>query len=375
MIGTNLSNNWQISSTHALIWCMVWDYFIVGQGLAGSILSYNLIKHDLKVLVFDDPVLPKSSTVAAGIYNPFTGRKLVKTWMAKQLFPYLLEYYKALEIELGIRLLYDIPMYRPFLSLAEQNEWGARLFEESYSQFIERIVNPQEALPQVINPLGGILLKMTGYVDTSALIGGVSNFLKLSNVFRPERFKYQDLELSDKGVRYHGHSARKIIFCEGPSLSNNRFFAWLPLEPVKGELLDVVFQEPLPYIVNRGVFVLPVSNGHCKVGSTFDNHDHSWKVTDKAKTQLLQKLEKLISLPYRVIGQTVGVRPASRDRRPFIGLHPKYEPLGVFNGLGTKGISLAPYFAQEFFEFLERGKPLNRDVTISRYFSLYYNKN
>ena len=157
-------------------------------------------------------------------------------------------------------------------------------------------------------------------------------------------------------------------------MSSNNFFSWLPLKLVKGEMLELELQEPLAYIVNRGVFVLPVTNSYCRVGSTFDNHDLSWEVTDRAKTQLLNKLDKLIRIPYRVIGHSAGVRPASLDRRPFIGLHPEHEPLGVFNGLGTKGVSLSPYFAQEFFEFLELGKPLIKHVEISRYFSLYYNK-
>ncbi|TDI71969.1 MAG: FAD-binding oxidoreductase [Bacteroidetes bacterium] len=353
---------------------MEWDYFIVGQGLAGSILSYNLIRNDLKVLVFDDPALPKSSTVAAGIYNPFTGRKMVMTWMAEQLFPYLLKFYKDMEAELGIRLLYNIPMYRPFLSLEEHNEWSIRLYEDSYSQFIERILSPQEALIQVVNPMGGMMLKMSGYVDIGALIRGVTDFLEQRKAFCSERFSYHKLQILKDHVQYNGHSARKIIFCEGPSMSGNNFFSWLPLNLVKGEILELELQEPLTYIVNRGVFVLPITKSYCRVGSTFDNQDLSWEVTGRAKTQLLHKLDKLIRIPYRVIGHSAGVRPASLDRRPFIGLHPEHEPLGVFNGLGTKGVSLSPYFAQEFFEFLEQGKPLIKHVAISRYFSLYYNK-
>ncbi len=354
---------------------MTWDYFIVGQGLAGSILAYKLLKHGLKVLVFDDPRLPKSSTVAAGIYNPFTGRKLVKTYMADQLFPYLLSFYKDLQREMGIQLLYELPMYRPFLSLEEQNEWGARLFEDGYSQYINGIIKPTEALNQVVNPMGGMMLRRTGFVDTAILINSMTELLKQHSAYRSERFLYQELKLSEDQVEYQSHMARKVIFCEGPSLSNNVFFNWLPLIPVKGELLEIELQEPLNCIVNRGVFILPVNGSHCKVGSTFDHEHLNWKVTEKAKIQLLQKLNKLISIPYRVTGHTAGVRPASADRRPFIGLHPKHEPLGIFNGLGTKGVSLAPHFAEEFFNYLEGGKPLAKDVTVSRYFSLYYNKN
>jgi glycine/D-amino acid oxidase-like deaminating enzyme len=35
-----------------------------------------------------------------------------------------------------------------------------------------------------------------------------------------------------------------------------------------------------------------------------------------------------------------------------VGIHPVYAQLAVFNGLGTKGVSLAPYFAREFVKYL-----------------------
>ena len=105
-----------------LIWSMQLDYIIVGQGLAGSLLCYQMIKRGRKVRVYDDLPQPKSSVVAAGIYNPFTGRKMVKTWMADQLFTYLGGFYRKLEEDLKVNLIHNLPMYRPFLSVKEQNE-------------------------------------------------------------------------------------------------------------------------------------------------------------------------------------------------------------------------------------------------------------
>ena len=353
---------------------MVLDYLIIGQGLAGSILSYQLIKNNLKVLVFDDPSMPKSSTVAAGIFNPFTGRKLTKTWLADQLFPYLINFYESLEEELGVELLYQIPMYRPFLSVQEQNQWGSRVTQEEYAPFIDRIVSPSSVLPQVMNPLGGIMLKRTGYVDIDNLLSSMNGFLQERNAYRSEAFSHEDLKLLQGMVEYKDLKARKVIFCDGPMLSSNKFFSWLPLTPVKGEILDVELNHPIEYIANRGVFILPVSNKNYRVGSTFDNQDLTSQITGKARDQLLLKLDKLITIPYQVTGHKAGIRPATVDRRPFIGLHPEFEPLGIFNGLGTKGVTLAPYFSEEFFRFLEMKNPLNPDVTINRYFSLYYNK-
>ncbi|MGI9551286.1 MAG: NAD(P)/FAD-dependent oxidoreductase, partial [Aurantibacter sp.] len=316
---------------------MIRDYIVVGQGLAGSILSYYLIQHNCSVLVYDDPSGSKSSLVAAGIFNPFTGRKLVKTWMADQLFPFLKEFYKKLQSDIETEVLHRIPMYRPFVSREEQNQWGARSHEEGYSHFIDSLISPTQAYPQFINPLGGMMLKNSGYVDIPRLIKGVSNFLSQRDSLRREKFEESKLEVYKDYVSYQGIKSRKLIFCDGPELRDSKFFGWLPLTPVKGEILNIKMDMPLEFIVNRGVFVLPIGDNVCKVGATFDHKDLSLSTTDQAKQQLIKKLDNLVRIPYSVISQFAGIRPASSDRRPFIGLHPEFEPLGVFNGLGTKG--------------------------------------
>jgi glycine/D-amino acid oxidase-like deaminating enzyme len=49
-------------------------------------------------------------------------------------------------------------------------------------------------------------------------------------------------------------------------------------------------------------------------------------------------------------------------------LIPKHPQVGVFNGLGTKGVSLAPYFAHQFAELLVNGSEIEEEVQIGRYF-------
>ena len=77
------------------------DYLIVGQGIAGSLLAYELEQAGRRVLVLNEEKENTSSNKAAGIYNPITGRKLVKTWLADELFPGLEGYYLGLEQTLG----------------------------------------------------------------------------------------------------------------------------------------------------------------------------------------------------------------------------------------------------------------------------------
>ena len=122
------------------------DYLIIGQGLAGSVLAYYLLDKNRSVLVIDDPDLPKSSTVAAGIYNPFTGRKLVKTWMADTLFACIEAFYDKMQGQLGVEFLHKMPMYRPFLSQQEQNDWVAKADDPAFSRYVTNIVAPADAL-------------------------------------------------------------------------------------------------------------------------------------------------------------------------------------------------------------------------------------
>jgi glycine/D-amino acid oxidase-like deaminating enzyme len=353
---------------------MQYDYIIVGQGLSGSLLAHELLKRNHKVLVYDELEQPQASGAAAGIFNPFTGRKLVKTWMADTLFPYLIQYYNTLQAELQVKVIHEIPMYRPFLTINEQNEWGTRLYDESYAPYIDSIIISGHSMPQVVNPLGGLMLKQTGYVNIIVLIKTIRDLLIQGNALASQRFDPAKLEILNNQVYYGDHRAKKLIFCEGPWIRDNPFFDWLPMRPVKGELLEIELEQPLKNIVNRGVFILPYNGKNCKVGATFDNQNTDWETTEAAKLNLQQRLESLLQMPYTVKSQLAGVRPATADRRPLIGLHPKFEPLGVFNGLGTKGVSLAPYLIRQFCEFLERGEPLIPQVSISRYFSLYYNK-
>src|SRR5688572_13855953 len=99
------------------------DYIIVGQGLAGSALAVQLLLRGKKIMVLDNPSGNNTSSVAAGIFNPLTGNKMIRTWKADLLFPYLNNFYKRVEDITSEKFFHTTPLYRPFLSIQEQNEW------------------------------------------------------------------------------------------------------------------------------------------------------------------------------------------------------------------------------------------------------------
>lgn len=136
--------------------------------------------------------------------------------------------------------------------------------------------------------------------------------------------------------------------------------------PVRGEGLTVRIPGlDLGSMLHRGVFVIPIGNDLYRVGSTFA-WDNVWGgATAEARRWLLQQLERSIPRPVEVVDHWVGVRPASRDRRPILGRIGPHE--AVFNGLGSRGVLLAPWSAQHLADHLLTGAPLDPEVDPARF--------
>jgi len=122
-------------------------------------------------------------------------------------------------------------------------------------------------------------------------------------------------------------------------------------------------------MVNKGMFVLPLGKNRFRVGATYRWEFQDTEPDNEATTELTEKLEKIVKLPYTITKERAGIRPTSHDRRPVIGLHPEHPEIGIFNGLGSKGAMLAPYFAREFARFLcGEADTLHPEVNLLRYY-------
>ncbi len=348
------------------------DYIVIGNGIAGSVLAYTLISHGCRVMVVGNAALPAASQVAAGIVNPVTGKRLSKTWQADVLFSFLTPFYRKMEAVLGADFFHNMPVYRLFTSVEEQNTWLARTALPEYSRFI-RI--PERLYGAYINqPLGGLEITESGYVNIPVLLEALQNWLQAKGAWQPGLFGHDQLEIAHDQVSWNGISARKIIFCEGPTGSHNPWFSWLPFRPVKGELLTIrIPGVEMRHIINQHMFVMPLPEGdRYRAGATYEWKNLAWEPTQTAQNELITRLKHILRVPFDILDHKAGIRPATSDRRPFIGMHPQIPQLAVFNGLGTKGVSLAPYYAQQFADHLIHDKELDSEVYVGRFNSLYY---
>ena len=352
---------------------MMFDYLIVGQGLAGSMMATNLLRIGKQIAVVDRHHFPTASSVAAGLINPFTGPKMVKSWKFDDLITFAINYYRDAESVFEKSFFEERILFRPFYSVGEQNDWHGKSTLEGYREYIHKICDSTDHAPYVHNPFGGLETR-SWLLNVPAFLKANYYYLKKHCLYQEEQFNEDILEIIDQNtLRYRDIVAQRILFCTGYESINSTYFGWLPLVPVKGELLDIKMEVDFETIYNRNCFIIPQGGGLFRAGSTYDRTDISMEPTTEAKSQILTNISQMTSHKFEVISQKAGIRPGTLTRRPLIGQHPEIKTLFIFNGLGTKGVSLAPYFSQQFVDTLERGNYLHDEVDIKKYYSLYFN--
>ena len=335
------------------------NYTIIGQGLAGSILAYFLLKEGQNVQIFDNPDIPSSSKVAAGIYNPVTGKRLVKTWLADDIFPFLEDFYPQLEKELNAKFFFPMPIFHPFPDVATQRFFKSDHIPDSFFDFCSLEFENIHRKEILNSSLGGITMKHAGWVDLKVMLKAFSGYFLERNILTETTFIPKTTNAT-------------TIFCEGYNGKFNPHFNYLPFNPVKGEIVDIEIQNlDLQEIINQGVFVIPLGENKFRLGATYKWDVLDFVSTEEGATILTEKYQKLMKPEMRIFSKQAGVRPATKDRRPFLGMHPEIENVGIFNGFGSKGVSLAPFFGKQFVNFLVYQKELHTEVNINRFASLY----
>ena len=344
------------------------DYIIVGLGLAGLAFAEELSNAKKTFLVFED-YSQTSSLVACGVYNPVVLRRFTAVWKGAEQLDVAMTFYENLEQKLNQKVDEKFSIKRVFKSIEEQNNW----FAASDKPLLKPFLNPNIEIKKVAGIVGNCgfgTVNKTGRIDTLKLVNSYRKFLNDNNLIRYEKFEHLKVKVkfSAETISYKDVSCQHIIFCEGFGIKENPFFNNLPLEEAKGELITIHAPElNIDFLLKSALFVIPLGNNKYKVGATFNHVDKTSVPTDNGKLELVDKLKKVIDVPYKIIEQFAGIRPTTKDRRPFIGLHKKYPKLAVLNGLGTRGVMIAPTMAKNLFNHLEKGLALDEEVDIKRF--------
>lgn len=343
------------------------DYLIIGQGISGTWLSYYLQKEGKSFLVIDNNFKNSSSKIAAGIINPVTGRRHVKVWMAEEIIPFARDAYNEISKELSIEAIsqkniidfFPSPQMRiSFLTRIEEDNTYISLYKDE-NQF-NHLFNQEFGCGEI---------RPVYMAHLESLLPAWRQQLKLNNQLLEEDFNINELKISKDKIQYKNIIASAIFFCDGISSNDNPYFKQLPFAPNKGEALLIEIPElPKDRIYKKGMMLTPLAADNLWwLGSNyawdFDNPHPTKEFREKTE----QLLNGWLKIPFKIVDHLSGIRPATLERRPFVGFHPLYPNIGILNGMGTKGCSLAPFFARQIVDNIMLDKPIELEADVNRF--------
>lgn len=335
---------------------------IIGQGLCGSWLSYYLEKAGISFLVMDDGQPQTPSKIASGIINPVTGRRLVKTWLIDEVMPFSLEAYRQIDPI----LIRSCPMLDFFSAPDVEIAFIKRIDENA--EYVKLLRDTAEWRPFFHFSFGAGIIAPCWLADVSLFLHMRQQHLQQQQLLLEEMFCEDELMVMQDGIQYKHIHADRIIYCNGTAAAASKYFNRLPFAPNKGEALIVDIPGLLnKFIYKKGMSLVPWQPGQWWVGSSYQ-----WTFEHEQPTEAFRQLAEswlrsFCKLPFTIVDHVSAVRPATVERRPFAGFHPIHPAIGILNGMGTKGVSLAPYFARQLAENIATQKSILAEADVKRF--------
>jgi glycine/D-amino acid oxidase-like deaminating enzyme len=343
------------------------DYLIIGQGISGTFLSYYLQQENKSFLVIDNNFKSAPSRIAAGIINPVTGRRMVTVWMADEVLPFAQNAYTEIGSKLNITAISQKNMIDIFPNPFMRENFLKRV--EENDQYINTYKDEEHFKPYFNYEFGCGEINPVYIAHIETLLPAWRSQLNKNNQLLEEEFDSSLLQIGEDKIIYKDITANNIIFCDGAAGFENPYFNLLPFAPNKGEALIVEIPDlPADHIYKKSMTLAPLAQKNIFwIGSVyhwnFDNADP----TEAFRKNTEKVLKEWLKMPFKIVDHLAGIRPATLERRPFVGLHPIHKNVGILNGMGTKGCSLAPFFAKQLTDHLLYSKPISTEADVKRF--------
>ncbi|MCB0657575.1 MAG: FAD-dependent oxidoreductase [Saprospiraceae bacterium] len=326
---------------------------IVGQGLAGTLTTFLLLRKGLQVSIID-PGTPNASSIASGLINPVTGRNYVKSWQIETLLKLADVIYPQLEEYLDIHCYQSIRLYRILADHHQTEKWMQRAILPGYEKYLTS--DPLQWRKEISGLRESVEVgevKLARWLDTEQLLSTFREMQRQHQALHQTILEPEHLTLESDQVIWKDMAFDYLVFAEGSGITNNPFFNWLPVKPSKGERLLIRTKSDFQQVMKASYFIIPYrEEGVYWIGSPTDFSAKDELPSAEGRQKLEDHIRLWLSTNYELMNHAAAFRPASRDQRPVIGFHPLHPRLAVINGLGTKGVSLAPYLAHLMSERL-----------------------
>ncbi|WP_300598995.1 FAD-dependent oxidoreductase [Niabella sp.] len=340
---------------------------IVGQGISGTFLSWFCYQAGIDFIVIDEPNAHAPSRVAAGIINPVTGRRVVKVWMDDIIIPFAENAYKAMGTFLNLSAITQTGIIDFFPNPFMKESFLKKLAQKE--DYIAILEDEAPYTPYFNYEFGIGIIEPAYIVHLQQLLPAWRSFLILQHKLIEAPFDFSQLQAGTSAIHYKNETADKLIFCDGAAGAANPYFSLLPFALNKGEALIIEAPDlPSGHLYKKSMLLAPMA----EPGIFWTGTNYIWDFEDENPTadfrqSATQTLKQWLKVPFTIVDHKASVRPATVERRPFAGFHPVHTNIGILNGMGTKGCSLAPYFAHQLVKHLQDQHPLLPEVDINRF--------
>ncbi|MBC8124730.1 MAG: FAD-binding oxidoreductase, partial [Candidatus Kapabacteria bacterium] len=317
-----------------------------GFGLAGALLAWELRKLEVHVTIEDLGEAETSSRVAAGMITPVTGRRLKPTWRCAELTDAAHSVYAEIEAMHHIEIWKKWTLRRVFREEIMSTWFHERLQRGEYEPLIIKEILPGTH-DGVEYPFGGFEHDGVATVDIPLMLDSLQH-------------TFDNAVVKSK--------ADVTVHCTGYIALADERWSWLPIEPSKGEILDVTIPGLfLDHVLTNGTWLLPVGGEQYRIGATHDWDDHDPTPTEAGRRLLLDVAQQLVQRTIIVDGHRAAIRPSTKFKRPLAGFHPLDPTHAIFNGLGTKGALQAPWAAKQLARHIVLNEPLDQEIDIQKW--------
>lgn len=345
------------------------DFLIVGQGLAGSLLAWNLIEAGQRVLVVDRDEPDTSSKVAAGLVTPLAGARFNLPPGLEERLDFARSFYWRHEELSGLRFFHHRRIVRIFRGEEEAQVWAKRLATEG--ERYARFHAPLEIdTTRILAPWGGFEMREGGWLDVPGFLEYTRQALLERASYAIGRVDSHEVEVLPSGVAWKNVTASAVVFCEGWRGGQNRFFDWIPVRPTPGDILDLTMPDldDETRILNKGGWIIPQGGGRFRAGSTYRPVGAVAEITGAGRAEVLAKVAGITPIVPEVTGHRCAIRPTIRRSQVFMGRHPAQDRVAFFNGLGSKGVLNGPWHAARLADHLLRDTPLPLETDVRHHF-------
>lgn len=324
------------------------DVLVVGQGLAGTLLAWELERAGIDFAIVDQGHAHAATRAAAGIINPVTGRRLVKTWRIETLLPRARTTYQQFGDALALPLWRELRVRRLF---ADEGERAAFERKRGTGELAPFVTTAADA--------AGFWIEQAARVDLGALLAAARARWLAQGRLQERR--------ADPAAETLHHAW--VIDCTGYQGARSAD-AWhvAPWEFSKGEVLQLNVEGLDPEVVlNRRHWVIPSGVGAAWVGATHEPGVTDLTPTTAGRTVLERSAAEVLGRGFQVTGHRAGVRVTVADKLPVSGPIAIAPGLGVINALGGKGALWAPLLAAEWVAFIRSGAVIDPLLNVNRF--------